>query len=223
MPRTSLIFILLLLASAVDRANAQEQPRVGIIQAPGMGSFGATILAHRQTPFDTIPTSIGGADLGRYDLIVVDNLYRLQDLNGPAFKAYVQNGGVLLVINPKVDGFSRGWAPYEIFAGEHTIEARITERKHPIFAGITGDKLTDFAESNGAFVGNCSLTEPAREWKVLAKHAKLNRNAVIVEASSGSGHVVVACTRFDHYDAKATPTRLGDNLFAYVLKLAATP
>ncbi len=221
MPHLGPIFVLLLMLAGAGNGAAQDQPRVGIIQAAGMGSFGATILAHRQTPFDTIPTSITGADLGRYDLIVVDNLFRLQDLNGPAFKAYVQNGGILLVINPKVDGFSRGWAPYEIFAGEHTVEARITDRKHPIFAGISGDKLTDFAESNGAFVGNCSLTEPAREWKVLARHAKLNRNAVIVEAAYGTGHVVVACTRFDHYDAKATPTRLGDNLFAYLLNLAA--
>lgn len=114
MPRFGPIFVLLLLLAGPGPSAAQTAPRVGIIQATGMGSFGATILAHRQTPFDTIPSSIAGADLGRYDLIVIDNLFRLQDLNGPAFKAYVQNGGVLLVINPRVDGFSRGWAPYEI-------------------------------------------------------------------------------------------------------------
>jgi hypothetical protein len=154
---------------------------------------------------------------------VVDNLFSLKDLNGAAFKDYIGQGGVLLIINPKVDGFSKSWSPYDIFVGEYAIEGRITDKKHPLFQGFTNDKLQDFAESNGPFVGNCSLTEPAKEWKVLARHAKKGKNALIVEASYLRGHVILACTRFDHHNAKPGATRLGDNLFRYAIGLVRAP
>lgn len=204
-------------------ATAQPSPvKIGVVSGP-LGSFAATILKNHQTGFETITPKVTGDSLGSYGLIVIDNLYRLQDLNAPAFKAYVERGGVLLILNPKVDGFSKSWSPYEIFIGEFTIEARIVDKKHPIFRGFTSDKLQEFADSNGPFVGNCSFTEPAKEWKVLAKHSKKGKNAVIVESTYGKGHFILACTRFDLYNAKPGPTRLGDNLFNYAIGLAGAP
>jgi hypothetical protein len=126
---------------------------------------------------------------------------------------------VLLIINPKPDGFSRTWSPYDVFAGPFTIEGRIKNKKHPLFKGFTNDKLQDFATSNGPFVGNCSFAEPGKEWAVLAK-TKDGKNALILEAAYGAGRFLLTCTRFDHYNAKPGATRLGDNLFDYALSLA---
>lgn len=200
---------------------AQSAPvRIGVVSGP-LGSFASTILTATRIPFEPITAKVPGDSLGRFGLVVIDNLYRLQDLNAPAFKSYVERGGVLVILNPKTDGFTKSWSPYEIFIGEFTLEAKIVQRKHPLFRGFPNDKLQDFADSNGPFVGNCSFTEPAPEWKVLARHAKKSKNAVIVEADYGKGHLLLACTRFDHYNAKPGPTRLGDNLFKYLIELAA--
>ncbi len=201
--------------------SGQDRPpvRIGIISGP-MGSFAATILKSHQIVFDTITSKVPGDSLPNYGVIVIDNLYRLQDINGAAFKAYVHQGGILLILNPKSDGFSRTWSPYDIFVGEYTIQGKIVDKKHPLFQGITSDKLEDFADSNGPYVGNCSLAEPAKDWRILAKHSTNGKNAVIVEAPYGTGHIVLACTRFDHYNAKPGATRLGDNLIKYVIGLA---
>jgi len=207
------------LAGAASVAAQTPTVRIGVVSG-ALGSFATTILTANQIAFEPITAKVPGDSLGRFGLVVIDNLYRLQDLNAPAFKAYVEQGGVLLVLNPKADGFTKSWSPYEIFIGEFTLEARISDRKHRLFRGFTNDKLQDFADSNGPFVGNCSFTEPAPEWKVLARHAKKGKNAVIVEAGFGKGHMILACTRFDHYNAKPGPTRLGDNLFKYAIELA---
>ncbi len=193
--------------------------RIGIVKGT-LGSFASTILTSHQTAFELITPKVPGDSLANYGLIVIDNLFRLQDINGAAFKTYVENGGVLLVLNPKADGFSRTWAPYDIFIGEYTIEARINNRKHPLFSGFPDDKVTDLADSNGPFVGNCSFAEPGKEWTILARHSKKKKNAVILEAGFGRGHLILACTRFDNYNAKPTATRLGDNLFNYAVGLA---
>jgi hypothetical protein len=124
------------------------------------------------------------------------------------------------VINPKADGFSRTWAPYDVFIGEPTREARIVEKKHPIFEGFSNDKIQDLANSNGPFVGNCSFTEPAKEWTVLARHKDKKNNAVILEATYGRGRIILACTRFDQYNARAVATRLGENLFQYAIAVS---
>lgn len=195
--------------------------RIGIVNGP-LGSFASTILKSHQTEFELITPKVPGDSLANYALIVIDNLFRLQDINGAAFKAYVENGGVLVVLNPKTEGFSRTWAPYDIFIGEYTIEARITDRKHLLFKGFPDDKIADLADSNGPFVGNCSFAEPGKEWTVLARHSKKKKNAVILEAGFGKGHLILACTRFDNYNAKPTATRLGDNLFRYAMTLART-
>lgn len=201
-------------------AQTAAAVRIGIISGD-LGSFAATILKNNQKTWESIKATLPADSLGRYDLIVVDNLYRLQDLNAAAFQRYVERGGVLVILNPKVDGFSKSWSPYDVFIGEYAVEGRIKEKKHPLFEGFTSDKLQDFATSNGPFVGNCSFTEPAREWTVLARHAKRGKNALILEAAYGTGHILLACTRFDHYNAKPGPTRLGDNLFRYAIGLAA--
>lgn len=200
-------------------AQTAAPVRIGIISGD-LGSFAATILKNNQRPFEPINASLPADSLGRFDLIVIDNLFRLQDLNAAAFKGFVERGGVLVILNPKTDGFSKSWSPYDVFIGEHAVEGRITEKKHPLFEGFASDKLQDFATSNGPFVGNCSFTEPAREWKVLARHAKRGKNALILEAAYGGGHIILACTRFDHYNAKPGPTRLGDNLFRYAISRA---
>lgn len=205
--------------AATLAAPAAAQTRIGVIAGP-MGSFAANILTSRQIPFENVTTSLANDSLSHFGVLVVDNLFKLQDLNGPAFKRYVENGGVLVVINPKVDGFSRTWSPYEIFAGEYTIEAKIVQKKHPLFKGMTDDKLKDFANSNGPYVGNCSFPEPGKEWTVLAKNAKHGDNAVVLEAGYGKGWFILACTRFDHYNAKPDATRFGDNLFDYALSKA---
>ncbi len=204
--------------SAECRAPSAEI-RIGIVKGT-LGSFASTILTSHQTAFELITPKVPGDSLANYGLIVIDNLFRLQDINGAAFKTYVENGGVLLVLNPKADGFSRTWAPYDIFIGEYTIEARINNRKHPLFSGFPDDKVTDLADSNGPFVGNCSFAEPGKEWTILARHSKKKKNAVILEAGFGRGHLILACTRFDNYNAKPTATRLGDNLFNYAVGLA---
>jgi hypothetical protein len=204
--------------SAESRAPSTEI-RIGIVKGT-LGSFASTILTSHQTAFELITPKVPGDSLANYGLIVIDNLYRLQDINGAAFKTYVENGGVLMVLNPKADGFSRTWAPYDIFIGEYTIEARINNRKHPLFTGFTDDKIADLADSNGPFVGNCSFAEPGKEWTILARHAKKKKNAVILEAGFGKGHLILACTRFDNYNARPTATRLGDNLLNYAVGLA---
>ncbi|MEO8448198.1 MAG: hypothetical protein ABI647_00315 [Gemmatimonadota bacterium] len=195
-------------------------PRIGVISG-AMGSFAATILKAHQTPFENVTAKLSTDSLSKYGLLVVDNLFKLQDLTGPAFKSYVENGGVLLIINPKVDGFSRTWSPYDIFVGEYTLEAKIENKKHPLFNGFTDDKLKDFAKDvNGPYVGNCSIAEPGKEWKVLAKQSKDGKNPVVVEAAYGNGWFIVTCTRFDQYPAKPAVTRYGDNLIAYALSKA---
>ena len=215
------VVVLTLTAAATTAVAQSPAPRVGIISGD-LGSFASTILGDLKVPFEKVDVAVSGGDLPRYQLLVVDNLYRLKDLNAPAFKSYVQQGGVLLVLNPKPDGFTNAWAPYDVFVGEFALEGRIVKRDHPLFREFPNDKLQDFAESNGPFVGNCSLTEPAREWQVLARHASKKKNALIVEASAGRGHVLVSCTRLDHYNAKPGATRLGRNLFRYMLQLAGT-
>jgi len=211
--------LVLTLLWATSAAGQSADVHIGIVSGP-MGSFAATILKAHQRPYDSITTKVPADSLKHYGVIVVDNLFRLQDLNAAAFKAYVEQGGVLVVINPKTEGFSRSWSPYDIFIGEYTIEARITDRKHPLFRGFPSDKLQDFADSNGPFVGNCSFAEPGKEWVVLAKHAKKGKNAVVMEATYGKGRVIASCTRFDNYNAKPGATRLGDNLIAYAMSLA---
>lgn len=195
-----------------------DSVRIGVISGP-LGSFAATILEARRIPFEKVRGQLSTGDLGRYDILFVDNLFRLADLNGPAFQRYVADGGVLVVINPKPDGFSRAFSPYDIFIGEYVREGRIVDRKHPLFAGFRDDKLQNFADSDGPFVGNCSFTEPAREWIALAKAAK-GRNALIVEAGYGKGWMILTCTRFDYYNAKPDPTHLGDNLIDYAVAKA---
>lgn len=204
---------------ALTLLSAAAPVRIGVVAGP-LGSFAATILGSHQTPFEPITPKVPGDSLKNYGLIVIDNLFRLQDLNGAAFKSYVEQGGVLVILNPKSDGFSKTWAPYDIYIAEYTIEAKVVDKKHPLFRGLTSDKIADLADSNGPFVGNCSFAEPAKEWKVLAKHAKKGKNAVIAEADYGKGHVLIGCVRFDHYNAKPLATRLGDNLFEYAVSLA---
>lgn len=201
--------------------TAQEAPvRIGVVAGP-LGSFAATILPSLQLGFERVSDKTPADSLAAYDLLVVDNLFRLQDLNGAAFKAFVDGGGVLLILNPKADGFSRTWAPYDVFIGEPAREGRIVDRKHPMFAGFTDDKIRDLADSNGPFVSNCSFTEPAREWKVLARHKDRKQNALVLEAGYGKGHVILACLRFDHYNSRAGATRLGENLFRYAIATTA--
>jgi hypothetical protein len=203
-------------AAAAEQLPIQEPTRIGVIAGP-LGSFAATILPSLQIDYQKISDKTPSDSLIAYHVLIVDNLFRLQDLNGPAFKAFVEGGGVLLVLNPKADGFSRTWAPYDVFIGEPTREARIVEKKHPIFEGFSNDKIQDLANSNGPFVGNCSFTEPAKEWTVLARHKDKKNNAVILEASYGRGRILLACARFDQYNAKAVATRLGENLFRYAI------
>lgn len=207
-------------ASPSDPAPAgpADSVRIGVISGP-LGSFAATILEARRIPFEKLPNQLSSGDLGRYGILIVDNLFRLADLNGPAFQRYVSDGGVLVVINPKPDGFSRAFSPYDIFIGEYVREGKIANRKHPLFAGFKDDQLRDFADSNGPFVGNCSFAEPGKEWVVLAKPTK-GKNALIVEAGYGKGWMILTCTRFDQYNAKPDPTRLGDNLMEYALTKA---
>ena len=197
---------------------APDSIRIGVISG-SLGSFATTILEARRIPFENVTDQVSGADLGSYGLLIVDNLFRLTDLNGPAFQRYVAGGGVLVVINPKPDGFTRAFSPYDIFIGEYVREGKIEDRKHPLFAGFTDDKLQNFADSNGPYVGNCSFTEPGKEWTILAKPKK-GKNALIVEAGYGKGWMILACTRFDFYNAKPDPTRLGDNLIDYALAKA---
>jgi hypothetical protein len=207
---------LLALAAGPVLGQAEGHPtRIGVIAGP-LGSFAGLILPSLQIPFVKVSDKTPGDSLAAFDVLVIDNLFRLQDLNGPAVRAWVEAGGVLVILNPKADGFSRTWAPYDVFIGEAAREGKITERKHPLFEGLRDDKLKDFAESNGPFVGNCSFTEPAREWNVLAKHSN-GKNALILEAASGRGWILLACVRFDHYNAKAAPTRMGENLFRYAV------
>ncbi|MBC7894125.1 MAG: hypothetical protein H7066_01865 [Cytophagaceae bacterium] len=208
-----------LLAAGRDLMAQAKPPTVGIVSGD-LGSFGATILASQQVPFVKLTTQVSGEGLLAYDVIVIDNLYRLKDLNGPAFRDYVGQGGVLVILNPKVDGFSKAWSPYDIFIGEYALEGRIVDRKHPLFQGFPNDKIEDLASSNGAFVGNCSFVEPAKEWKVLARLPGGKKNPIIVEAAWQQGHMILGCTRFDNYNAKPAATRLGDNLFRYALSLA---
>lgn len=205
--------------SPASPATMQDPIKIGVIAGP-LGSFAATILPSLQIPYRKISDNTPSDSLTAYHLLIVDNLFRLQDLNGPAFKAFVQGGGVLLVLNPKADGFSRTWAPYDVFIGEPTREARVVEKNHPIFEGFSNDKIQDLANSNGPFVGNCSFTEPAKEWTVLARHKDKKNNAVILEAAYGRGRIILACTRFDQYNAKAVATRLGENLFRYAITLS---
>lgn len=209
------------LAGASAAAAAQDPVRIGVVAGP-LGSFAATILPSLQLEYRRVSDKTPSDSLFAYDLLIVDNLFRLQDLNGPAFKAFVERGGVLLVLNPKADGFSRTWAPYDVFIGEPTREARVVDKKHPIFAGFSNDKILELATSNGPYVGNCSFTEPAKEWTVLARHKDRKNNAVILEAAYGRGRVILACTRFDHYNAKAVATRLGENLFRYAAAAAGS-
>jgi len=129
---------------------------------------------------------------GAFDVSVIDNLYRLKDLNGPAFRDYLGQGGVLVILNPKVDGHSKAWSPYDIFIGKYAVAARIVDRKHPLFHGWTNDRIENVASPNGAFVGTCAIVEPA----------------------------IVGCTRFDHYNAKPAATCLGGNLCRYSVSLA---
>lgn len=193
--------------------------RIGVVAGP-LGSFAATILKSHQTTFESITPKVPGDSLKNYGLIVIDNLFRLQDINGAAFKSYVEQGGVLVILNPKSDGFSKTWSPYDIYIGDYTIQAKVVDKKHPLFKGFTSDKILELADSNGPFVGNCSFTEPAQEWRILAKHAKKGKNAVIAEADYGKGHMLIGCVRFDNYNAKPVATRLGDNLMNYVVELA---
>lgn len=209
----------LLLCAGRDIAAQAKHPSVGIVSGD-LGSFGATILTSQQVPFTKLPATVSGEGLKAYDVIVIDNLYRLKDLNGPAFRDYVGQGGVLVILNPKVDGFSKAFSPYDIFIGDYALEGRVVERKHPLFQGFPNDKIQDLASSNGAFVGNCSFVEPAKEWKVLARLPNGRKNPLIVEASWQQGHMLLSCTRFDNYNAKPAATRLGDNLFRYALSLA---
>jgi hypothetical protein len=199
--------------------SGQSVPRIGVVSGP-LGSFAATILKSHQQAFDPITNKTPGDSLGRFDLIVVDNLFKLQELNGAAFKGFVEKGGVLVIVNPKQDGFSRTWAPYDIYIGGFVREAKIVDKKHPLFKGFTSDKLEELADSNGPFVGNCHFAEPGKEWKVLAKPKK-GDGAVIVEAGYGKGWIVAACVRFDNYNAKPSATRLGDNLVDYAISKAA--
>lgn len=193
--------------------------RVGVV-AGALGSFAANILPALEVPFQRISDKTPGDSLAAYDLLVVDNLFQLKALNGPAFRNFVERGGVLLILNPKADGFSRVWSPYDVFIGEPTREGRIVDRKHPIFTGFPDDKIQDLADSNGPFVANCSFTEPAREWRVLARHKDRKKNPLVLEAGFGRGHIILACLRFDHYNARAGATRLGDNLFRYALTIS---
>jgi hypothetical protein len=212
--------LLVLAGAAPNPAAAVQDPiRIGVIAGP-LGSFAATILPSLQIDYARISDQTPSDSLLGYHLLIVDNLFRLQDLNGPAFKAFVEGGGVLLVINPKADGFSRTWAPYDVFIGEPTREARIVEKKHPIFDGFSNDRIHDLANSNGPFVGNCSFTEPAKEWTVLARHKDKKNNAVILEAVAGRGRIILACTRFDQFNARAVATRLGENLFRYAIAMS---
>lgn len=211
----------LLLALALTATTPAAGPvRIGVVAGP-LGSFAATILKSHQTPFESITPKVPSDSLKNYGLIVVDNLFRLQDVNGAAFKSYVEQGGVLVILNPKSDGFSKTWSPYDIYIADYTIEAKVVDRKHPLFQGFTNDKIAELGDSNGPFVGNCSFAEPAKEWKVLARHSKKKQNAVIAEADYGKGHILIGCVRFDNYNAKPIATRLGDNLFNYVVQLAA--
>lgn len=211
--------LLTAMLSVAECRAPNAECRIGIVSGP-LGSFASTILKSHQAAFELITPKVTGDSLANYGLIVIDNLFRLQDINGAAFKAYVENGGVLVVLNPKTEGFSRTWAPYDIFIGEYTIEARINDRKHPLFAGFPDDKITDLADSNGPYVGNCSFAEPGKEWTILARHSKKKKNAVILEAGFGKGHLIIGCIRFDNYNAKPTATRLGDNLLNYAISLA---
>jgi len=208
------------LAGAVQSPPApavQVETRIGVISGP-LGSFAATILPSLQLDFDKLSDSSVADDLSHYDVLVVDNLYRLQDLNGDAFRDYVKKGGVLIVLNPKTDGFSRTWTPFDVFVGPPSREGRIVEKKHPLFESFRDDKLKDFAESNGPYVGNCSFTEPAKEWKILARDKDKKNNALILEADYGRGRIILACVVFNHYNARVGPTRLGENLFRYAIK-----
>ncbi len=197
---------------------ATDSIRIGVISGP-LGSFASTMLEARRIPFDTVTEKTPSGDLNGYDILIVDNLFRLTDLNGPAFQRYVAKGGVLVVINPKPDGFTRAFSPYDIFIGDYVREGKIEDRKHPLFDGFKDDKLQDFADSNGPYVGNCSFTEPGKQWTVLAKPTK-GKNALIVEAGYGKGWMILTCTRFDFYNAKPDPTRLGDNLIDYAMAKA---
>ncbi len=199
-------------------ADSPPPVRIGVVSGP-MGSFAATIFKAKQIEFETITPKTPGDSLGKYGLIIIDNLYRLQDINGPAFMAFVEHGGVLVIINPKQDGFSRTWSPYDIFIGGYTSQAKILKKNHPLFKGFNDNKLEDLANSPGPFVGNCSFAEPGKQWVVLAEQKK-GDNAVILEAGHGSGWIILACTRFDHYNATPAATRLGDNLIEYALSKA---
>lgn len=204
------------LLAAPPAPGQQPTTRVGVVAGP-LGSFAANILPALQVSYRSISDKTPGDSLMGYDLLVVDNLFQLKALNGPAFRSFVERGGVLLILNPKADGFSRAWSPYDVFIGEPTREGRIVDRKHPIFAGFSDDRIQDLANSNGPFVANCSFTEPAREWRVLARHKDRKKNALVLETSFGKGHIILACLRFDHYNARAGATRLGENLFRYAI------
>ncbi|MEZ4455821.1 MAG: hypothetical protein R2882_04590 [Gemmatimonadales bacterium] len=204
--------------SAVAQAPG---PRIGILSTSG--SFAAPILRANQMPFEAVANDVPGDSLARYRVVIIDNLFRLKDLNAAAFRSFVEKGGILVILNPQSDGFTKAWSPYEVYIGEYAIEGKITDRKHPLFRGFTSDKLDHFAESNGPFVGNCSFTEPGPEWKVLARHAKKSKNALVLEATYGAGRMILACVRFDLYNARPGPTRLGDNLAAYLKALTSSP
>ena len=97
-------YLLAAALSVLECRAPNAECRVGIVSGP-LGSFASTILKSHQTAFELITPKVTGDSLANYGLIVIDNLFRLQDINGAAFKAYVQNGGVLVVLNPKADGF----------------------------------------------------------------------------------------------------------------------
>jgi hypothetical protein len=161
--------MVILAALGAGRATAQPAPRIGIVSGD-LGSFGGTILKSMQIPFEKITPKVPGDSLSHYGLIVVDNLFSLKDLNGAAFKDYIAQGGVLLIINPRSTG-SREFA-FDIFVGEYAIEdgsrqgtrsSRVHQRQAPGFRRVERPCRQLFAD------------RAAKEWKVLARHAKRAR------------------------------------------------
>src|SRR5262245_50186140 len=70
------ISLLAALSFAIGTGRRVEAQRIGVVSGP-LGSFAATILKARQLEFDPITSKITGDSLGRFGLIVVDNLYKL--------------------------------------------------------------------------------------------------------------------------------------------------
>ena len=114
-------------------AAQANPPRIGVISGD-KGSFAAIILKAHETPFENVTAKLSTDSLSKYGLLVVDNLFKLQDLAGPAFRAYVEKGGGCSSY-PKVDGFP-GLVPYEI-SPRVTLEAKIEDRRPPV------QRLTD--------------------------------------------------------------------------------